>query len=70
MFNYPVGAIATHGGLLMHVHPYMLRHSCGYALANQGRDAPLIQDYLGHKNVQPRVRYTRMAAARFEGLWR
>jgi type 1 fimbriae regulatory protein FimB len=48
----------------------MLRHSCGYALANKGRDTRLIHDHLGHKNVQHRVRYTRTAAVRFEGLWR
>ena len=70
MFNYLVAAIGQRAGLLLHVHPHMLRHSCGYALANQGRDTRLIQDYLGHKNVQHTVRYTRTAAARFEGLWR
>jgi type 1 fimbriae regulatory protein FimB len=70
MFNYLVATIGRRAGLLLHVHPHMLRHSCGYALANQGRDTRLIQDYLGHKNVQHTVRYTRTAAARFEGLWR
>ena len=70
MFNYLVAAIGRRAGLLMHVHPHMLRHSCGYALANKGRDTRLIQDYLGHRNVQHTVRYTRTAAARFEGLWR
>jgi site-specific recombinase XerD len=70
MFNYLVAAIGTRAGLLPHVHPHMLRHSCGYALANKGRDTRLMQDYLGHRNVQHTVRYTRTAAARFEGLWR
>jgi type 1 fimbriae regulatory protein FimB len=70
MFNYLVAAIGQRAGLLMHVHPHMLRHSCGYALANKGRDTRLIQDYLGHKNVQHTVRYTRTAAVRFDGLWR
>jgi type 1 fimbriae regulatory protein FimB len=69
MFNYLVAAIGRRAGLLLHVHPHMLRHSCGYALANQGRDTRLIQDYLGHRNVQHTVRYTRTASARFEGLW-
>jgi type 1 fimbriae regulatory protein FimB len=68
MFNYLVATIGTRAGLLMPVHPHMLRHSCGYALANQGRDTRLIQDYLGHRNVQHTVRYTRTAAKRFEGL--
>ncbi len=47
---------------------HMLRHSCGYALANKGYDTRLIQDYLGHKNIQHTGRYTRTASRRFEGL--
>ena len=27
-------------------------------------------DYLGHRNITHTLRYTRTAAARFEGLWR
>src|ERR671915_234371 len=44
MFNYLVAAIGERAGLLLHVHPHMLRHSCGYALANKGYDTRLIQD--------------------------
>jgi len=40
------------------VHPHMLRHACGFALADQGADTRLIQDYLGHRNIQHTVRYT------------
>jgi integrase len=29
-----------------HVHPHMLRHATGYALANEGTDTRLIQDFL------------------------
>jgi integrase len=36
----------------------MLRHACGFALADQGADTRLIQDYLGHRNIQHTVRYT------------
>jgi len=32
------------------VHPHMLRHACGYALANQGRDTRGLQSYLGSAN--------------------
>ena len=32
------------------VWPHMLRHSCGYALANKGADFRVIQDYLGHRD--------------------
>lgn len=53
----------------MHVHPHMLRHSCGYALANMGKDTRLIQDYLGHKEIKNTEIYTRTTAKRFEKLW-
>jgi type 1 fimbriae regulatory protein FimB len=56
--------------LAVTAHPHMLRHACGYALADQGADTRLIQDYLGHRNIQHTVRYTATNAARFEKLWR
>jgi type 1 fimbriae regulatory protein FimB len=51
-------------------HPHQLRHSCGFALADQGADTRLIQDYLGHRNIQHTVIYTATNPARFERLWR
>ena len=51
------------------VHAHLLRHACGYYLANKGVDTRTIQDYLGHANIQNTVRYTQLSAARFEGLW-
>src|SRR6266481_712697 len=45
-------------GLSVEAHPHMLRHACGFALADQGADTRLIQDYLGHRNIQHTVRYT------------
>jgi len=50
-------------------HPHMLRHACGFALADQGADTRLIQDYLGHRNIQHTVRYTASNPARFQKLW-
>lgn len=67
--NYLFGAIGRRAGLAVHVHPHMMRHSCGYALANKGCDTRLIQDYLGHKDMRYTALYTRTASARFEGLW-
>ena len=66
-------AVKTYGelaGLSLPAHPHMLRHACGYALADQGADTRLIQDYLGHRNIQHTVRYTATNPARFEKLWR
>ncbi|MGO2333439.1 tyrosine-type DNA invertase [Providencia sp.] len=50
-------------------HPHMLRHACGYALADLGADTRLIQDYLGHTNIRHTVRYTASNPARFRGVW-
>jgi site-specific recombinase XerD len=68
--NYLVGETARRARLDFGVHPHMLRHSCGFYLANKGLDTRLIQDYLGHRNIAHTTRYTRTAASRFEGLWR
>ena len=51
------------------IHPHMLRHSTGFKLANDGRDTRSIQHYLGHKNIQHTVRYTKIAADRFKDFW-
>lgn len=56
--------------LALPAHPHMLRHACGFALADQGADTRLIQDYLGHRNIQHTVIYTAANPARFEKLWR
>ncbi len=52
------------------VHPHMLRHACGYKLANDGVDTRSLQAYLGHKNIQHTVRYTELAPTRFKDFWR
>ncbi len=51
------------------VHPHMLRHACGYKLANDGHDTRAIQQYLGHKNITHTVRYTELSSDRFNGFW-
>jgi type 1 fimbriae regulatory protein FimB len=66
--NYIIGEAGKRAGL-GHVHPHMLRHSCGDALANQGQDFRLIQDWLGHRDPKHTSKYTRVAARRFEGVW-
>jgi integrase len=52
------------------VHPHMLRHACGFKLANDGVDTRSLQAYLGHKNIQHTVRYTELAPTRFKHFWR
>ena len=67
--NYILAAVAVRASLPT-VRPHMLRHSCGYYLANRGYGLRLIQDYLGHRDPKHTVHYTRTAASQFEGLWR
>lgn len=55
--------------LRVKAYAHQLRHACGYYLANKGCDLRLIQDYLGHKQIQNTVRYTALNPARFVGLW-
>ena len=57
-------------GLKIKVHPHMLRHACGFKLANDGVDTRALQAYLGHKNIQHTVRYTELAPTRFKNFWR
>jgi integrase len=56
--------------LTFKAHPHMLRHACGYALANRGHDTRALQAYLGHKNIQHTVRYTELSPTRFKDFWR
>ena len=46
----------------------MLRHACGYALADQSADTWLIQDYLSHRNIQHTARYTAANSIHFKRL--
>lgn len=69
LVNYIITRTAENAGLTK-VHPHMLRHSCGYYLANKGYDLRLIPDYLGHRDPRHTVHYTRTSSVRFEGLWR
>jgi type 1 fimbriae regulatory protein FimB/type 1 fimbriae regulatory protein FimE len=61
---------ATTTSLKLKVHPHMLRHACGFALANSGHDTRAVQAYLGHRNIQHTVRYTELAPDRFKKFWK
>jgi type 1 fimbriae regulatory protein FimE len=52
------------------IHPHMLRHACGYKLANDGHDTRSLAHYLGHRNLQSTARYTALAEGRFAGFWK
>src|SRR5215470_13395980 len=47
-----IARAGVEAGFKFGVHPHMLRHACGFALANSGHDTRALQAYLGHKNIQ------------------
>jgi site-specific recombinase XerD len=57
-------------GIKFPVHPHQLRHSKGYQLANRGEDTRAIQAYMGHKNIQHTVLYTKLDSRRFKNFGR
>jgi len=69
-FHRLIQRLGEAAGMPFPVHPHMLRHACGYRLANDGHDTRSLQHYLGHKNIQHTVRYTELAADRFKDFWR
>ena len=48
----------------------MLRHACGFKLANDGHDTRALQHYLGQENIQDTVRYTKLSPAHFRDFWK
>jgi integrase len=68
--NRLVKRIGERAGMPFPVHVHMLRHACGYKLANDGHDTRAIQDWLGHRAIQHTTRYTELAPTRFKDFWR
>jgi integrase len=60
-FQKLVSRACEAAGLEIKAHPHMLRHACGFKLANDGVDTRALQAYLGHKSIQHTVRYTELA---------
>src|SRR5262249_51514496 len=69
-FHRPIPRVGEAAKMPFPIHPHMLRHACGFKLANDGHDTRALQHYLGHKNIQYTVRYTEMAPDRFRNFWR
>jgi integrase len=61
------GAVADLG---IKVHAHMLRHACGFKLANDGVDTRSLASYLGHRNLQNTAIYSALAPGRFKGFFR
>ena len=69
-FHALFGRIGARAKMQFPIHPHMLRHGCGYALANVGHDTRALQAWLGHKNIQHTVRYPELLPHRFKDFWR
>jgi integrase len=69
-YNRQIKRIGVAAGMPFPIHSHMLRHACGFKLANDGVDTRTLQEYLGHKNIQHTVRYTALASGRFKNFWR
>ena len=69
-FSQMLKRAAEKAGLDIKVHAHMLRHACGFKLANDGVDTRSLQSYLGHKNIQHTVRYTELSPDRFKDFWK
>jgi type 1 fimbriae regulatory protein FimE len=65
-----VARAGIEANLKLSVHPHMLRHGKGYELASNGVDTRAIQAYMGHKNIQHTVLYTKLNPKRFKGFGR
>jgi integrase len=68
-FRKLVARLGVAAKLEFPVHPHMLRHACGFHLANKGVDTRSLQAYLGHRNIQHTVRYTELTSTRFKDFW-
>jgi integrase len=68
--NKLIARAGAAAGFGYRVHPHMLRHACGFALAKAGHDTRRLQDYLGHKSINSTVRYTELDAGKFRDFWR
>jgi integrase len=69
-FHHLIQRLGKAAEMPFSLHPHMLRHACGYKLANDGHDTRALQHYLGHKNIQHTVRYTELSPDKFRDFWR
>jgi integrase len=69
-FHHLIARLGKAAKMPFPIHPHILRHACGFKLANDGHDTRALQHYLGHKNIQHTVRYTELSPDRFRDFWR
>lgn len=65
-----VKRLGKKANLSIDAHPHMLRHGAGHAMAEKGTSTRVMQQFLGHRNIQHTVRYTKLTNKAFVGLGR
>jgi integrase len=68
--QFMIDRVADRAGLKhLNIHPHSLRHSCGYYMAERNYNLPVIQTYLGHREVRHTKRYVEISTRQFDGLF-
>jgi site-specific recombinase XerD len=67
-FQRMLRRVGTEAGVPL-VHPHMLRHATGFALADRGRDLREIQLHLGHRAISNTTQYVELRPGRLDRIW-
>ena len=59
-----MGILGRRAGLKRHIHAQMLRHSFATHLLDRGADIRVIQELLGHRNLESTAAYTHVTTAK------
>ena len=67
--NRIINEIANDTDIAINCTPHVLRHSCGYQLADKRVETRRIQQYLGHKSILSTVIYVDLAGKALDDIW-
>ena len=67
--NRIIGTVSRNIDIAINCTPHVLRHSCGFELADRGIDTRKIQQYLGHRSILSTVIYTDLAGRALDDIW-
>ena len=64
-----VARAGTEAGFSKPLHPHMFRHGCGFHMTEKGVHLRIIQDWLGHRNIQTTTIYTELSPGKLKGAF-